>query len=377
MHRRIIAIIRKEMRELLRDPVYLGLMVAVPLVVMVLVGAGFVLDVKNLPVAVHDQDRSALSREYLHAVTNSEYFRFAGVVESAAAIDPLLQAGTVRAVVVIPPDFSRALYGRKPATIQILIDGSFPNRAEVAVGYINAINSQFNARLLSAYLQRRGFDGGAILPISVEGRVWYNPALESRNSTIPGFLVIVLMCYPTLVAALVIVREKERGTIFNLLCSPVRPWEVIAGKAIPYVAVAILEYLFLFTVSVTAFQPRFVGSFLVLTLGAILFLSCCVGLGLLISIACRTQIAAMLLTFVSVFTTSMLFSGLMTPVANMDPPARAISRLIPGSYFMGMTRGVFLKGLGLSHYAGDLVTLTVYGAIIYAIAILAFRKRMA
>jgi ABC-2 type transport system permease protein len=337
---------------------------------------GFILDVKNLPVALYDQDRSALSREYIYSLTNSEYFHFAGFVDSAAEIDRMMQSGTVRAVVVIPPDFSRKLRAQKETSIQIFIDGSFPSRAQIVDGYIAAINSQFNARLLSDYLEHNGAVDGNVLPISVDGRVWYNPSLEAKNSTIPGLLVITLMFYPSLLASLVVVREKERGTIFNLLCSPARRWEVIVGKAIPYIGLAMVDYVLLFALSITAFQPTFVGSFLVLTAGALIFVSCCIGLGLLISVSCKTQVAAMFVTFIGMMTPSMLFSGMMTPIASMDRSAQLISRLIPASYFMRMARGVFLKGLGFSYYAPDLLILLVYGAVIYLIAILAFRKRM-
>ena len=149
MHSCIIAIIRKETRELLRDRVYLGLTIGVPLVVMVLIGLGFVLDVKNLPVAVYDEDRSPLSREYVYALTNSEYFQFKRFVDSVSELDRIIQSGTVRAGIVIPPDFSRNLYGREPASIQILIDGSFPSRAEIVSGYMTAINSQFTVAAIA------------------------------------------------------------------------------------------------------------------------------------------------------------------------------------------------------------------------------------
>jgi ABC-2 type transport system permease protein len=376
MHSRLIAIIRKETREILRDRIYLGLAIGVPLIITVLLGLGFILDVKNLPVALYDQDRSPLSREYIYSLTNSEYFHFVGFIDSAAQVDQMMQTGTVRAVVVIPPDFSRKLHAQKGASIQIFIDGSFPSRAEIVQGYLAAINAQFNIGLLSAYLQREGLITQTVLPISVEGRVWYNPSLEAKNSTIPGLLVITLMFYPSLLASLVVVREKERGTIFNLLCSPVRRWEVIVGKAIPYIGVAVVDYVLLLILCIGVFQTRFVGSYFVLTAGAVLFVTVCVGLGLLISVWCKTQVAAMLLTFIGLMTPSMLFSGMMTPIASMDPSAQLISRLIPASYFMGMARGVFLKGLGFFHYASDLLTLGIYGTIVYLIAIFAFRKRM-
>jgi ABC-2 type transport system permease protein len=183
------------------------------------------------------------------------------------------------------------------------------------------------------------------------------------------------MFYPGLLAALVIVREKERGTIFNLYCSPVSRWEVIVGKAVPYIGLAFVDYFVLFALCIFAFHVRFVGSVLVLTLAALLYIACCIGLGLVISVFCKTQVAAMLITFVGLMTPSMLFSGMITPIASMDRSAQAISRVIPASYFMGMARGVFLKGLGLSYYLRDFITLACFAVVVYSIATLAFRKK--
>jgi len=183
------------------------------------------------------------------------------------------------------------------------------------------------------------------------------------------------MIYPGLLAALVVVREKERGTIFNLYCSPASRWEIIVGKAVPYIGLAFLDYFLLFAMSVWLFEVRFVGNFFVLTIAAFLYIACCVGLGLVISVLSKTQAAAMLATFIGLMTPSMVFSGMMSPIASMDRSAQAISRLIPASYFMDMARGVFLKGLGLQHYLRDFATLAVYAAVVFTIATLAFRKR--
>lgn len=375
MHSRILAIIRKETREVLRDPIYLGLSIAVPVVVMILLGLGFVLDVKNLPVAFYDQDRSPLSRDYMYSFTNSEYFRRVALATNPEEFEHMIQSAEVRAVVVIPPDFSRKLNGGKSVPVQILVDGSFASRAMVVTGYVAAINAQFNAQLLSNYIARKGL-AVSMVPVSVVGRVWYNPSLAAANSTVPGLLVINLMFYPTLLAALVVVREKERGTIFNLYCSPVRRWEVIGGKAVPYIGIALVDYFLLFALSRLLFHVRFIGNFFVLTLAATLFICCCIGLGLVISVSCKTQVAAMLITFVGLMTPSMLFSGMLTPIASMDRSAQMISRLIPASYFMGMARGVFMKGLGFSYYLPDFFTLTVYAAVVYGISVIGFRKKV-
>ena len=210
----------------------------------------------------------------------------------------------------------------------------------------------------------------------MDGRVWYNPSLETKNSLVPGLMVISLMFYPALLAALVLAREKERGTVFNLYCSPVARWEVIVGKAVPYIGLATLVYVLLFALNLYVFDVRFVGDPILLTAAALLYITASVGLGLLISVFCSTQVAAMLITFIGLMTPSMMFSGLMTPVSSMEPSAQVISRFIPASYFIGMVRGVFLKGLGFGHFAHDLLTLGTFAAVVYGVAILGFRKRV-
>lgn len=375
MRSRLPAIIRKETREVLRDPIYLVLALVVPVAVMTLLALGFVLDVKNLPVAFLDQDRSPLSREYMYSFTNSEYFRLVKMAASADEVDRLVEAGQVRAAVTIPPDFSRRLNGGEPATVQVLVDGTFPSRALIASGYIAAIDAQFSANLLAAHLARRGLVNASVSPVSVEGRVWFNPSLETKNSLVPGLMVISLMFYPSLLAALVVVREKERGTIFNLYCSPVSRWEVVIGKAVPYIGLAFLVYFLLLALSIFVFQVRFIGNPLVLTVAALLYITASIGFGLVISVFTTTQVTAMLVTFLALMTPSILFSGLMTPVSSMEPSARAISRLIPASYFMAMARGVFLKGLGFRQFAFDLLTLAAFALVVYTAATLRFRKR--
>jgi ABC-2 type transport system permease protein len=375
MRSRLLAVVRKEGRELLRDPLYLMLAIVVPLVVTSLLALGFVLDVKNLPVAFYDMDRSPLSREYIYSFTNSEYFRLVTIARSGEELDQLIQTAKVRAGVVVPSDFSRKLHGGDTPTVQLLIDGSFPSRALVVNGYIAAVDAQFAAQLAGRALARRGVAGATAPPVSVEGRVWYNPSLETKNSLIPGFLLIALMFYPGMLASLVVVREKERGTIFNLSCSPVSRTQVIAGKAAPYVGIACVNYVLLLALCLFVFQVRFVGSVLVLTAAAFVYIVASVGVGLVISVFCRTQVAAMLVTFIGMMTPSMLFSGMMTPISSMEPAAQLISRLIPASYFMTMVRGVFMKGLGFAEYRSDLATLTLFSAIVYAIAIIGFRKR--
>lgn len=375
MFRRLSAILKKEFRELLRDPLYLTFALVVPVVIIILMGYGLILDVKNIPVSFIDYDRSPLSREYRFSFTNSEYFRFYRLIESYGEAEELIQSGECRIVIVIPPDFSRKLYRGEPAYVQVLIDGSFPMRAEVMKGYVSAINLQFNQKMLNDYADKKGISK-VNFPVVAETRAWYNPALESKNFILPGELVTTLMFYSVLLASLIVVREKESGSIFNLYCSPVKPWEVIFGKAVPYVLVSFVTYLLIFALTVGLFKTKFTGSFLFLTLSTIVYLFCTVGIGLFISVLAKTQITAMLIAFLGSIIPSFIFSGYFSPISSMSEEGQLISKTIPASYFMFIVRGVYLKGIGIESFMSELLSLLIYATIVYSLAILSFRKRI-
>lgn len=375
MFRRLSAILKKEFRELLRDPLYLTFALVVPVVIIILMGYGLILDVKNIPVSFIDYERSPLSREYRFSFTNSEYFRFYRLIDSYREAEELIQSGECRIVIVIPPDFSRKLYRGESAHVQVLIDGSFPMRAEVMKGYVSAINLQFNQKMLNDYADKKGISK-VNFPVVAETRAWYNPALESKNFILPGELVTTLMFYSVLLASLIVVREKESGSIFNLYCSPVKPWEVIFGKAVPYVLVSFVTYLLIFALTVGLFKTKFTGSFLFLTLSTIVYLFCTVGIGLFISVLAKTQITAMLIAFLGSIIPSFIFSGYFSPISSMSEEGQIISKTIPASYFMFIVRGVYLKGVGIESFMSDLLSLLIYATIIYSLAIFSFRKRI-
>lgn len=372
---RLVAILKKEFRELLRDPLYLTFALIAPVIIIVLMGYGMILDVKNIPVSFIDYDRTQLSREYRFSFTNSDYFKFYRFIDSYKEAEEVIQSGECRIVVVIPPDFSRKLYSGKPAQVQILIDGSFPMRAEVMKGYVSAINNQFNQRLLKDFAQRQGISQFTF-PISVEMRAWYNPAMESKNFILPGELVTTLMFYSVLLASLIVVREKESGSIFNLYCSPVKPWEVVFGKAIPYITVSFFTYLIIFVLTVLLFKTKFIGSFIFLTFSTVIYLFCTVGVGVLISVLAKTQITAMLIAFLGTIIPSFIYSGYFSPITSMSETGQLISKTIPASYFMDIVRGVYLKGIGIESHITDLISLLLYATVVYSLAILFFRKRI-
>jgi ABC-2 type transport system permease protein len=373
---RALAIARKETRELLRDPAYLGLAVVVPVLLILVLGYQLSLDVKGLLVAVVDRDRSRWSREYIDGLVNSEYFRLVGALDSAEEAREWIRSGRARVVVDIPPDFGRRLSAGEPATVGVTVDGSFPSRGQIGAGYVAAINSLYNERLLREYLARHGAGDDRSWPVQMELAVWYNPTLESKNFIVPGMLVVILMIFPPLLSALLIVRERESGTILNLYCSPAGRWDILAGKALPYVGVSFLDFLLIFAASLWLFRVRFVGTVWMLVVGALLYSVCTVGLGLLISAVTRSQLAAMLATFLGAVAPAFTFSGIFTPTASLDAVGRFVSRLIPATYFMDVVRGSYLKGGGVAPYLPSLAILTLYAVVIYGAAWLALRKRL-
>jgi len=374
MFKRFSGIVKKEFIELLRDKLALLLIFIAPVLVIFLEGYGLVLDVKKIPLAFLDYDRSKLSREYVNSFVNSEYFKFYRLVSNYKEAEELIKKGKIRALIVIPSDFSRKLYKWQNVQVQILVDGTYPNRAQIVKGYVSSINFKFNMKLLQIYAKT--LEEKEKFPIEVEMRAWYNPALESKNFIMPGELVTILCFYPILISCLAIVREKELGSIFNFYCSPAKSWEIVLGKAIPYIIVSFLTYLTLFFITVFVFKAKFIGNFIALSIGSFLYISCTVGLGFLISSFTKTQITAMLLAFVLAVLPSYLYSGYLCPISSMDLSGQIMSKFIPATYFLKIVRGIYLKGLGLGFYINNLFYLCLYGFIVYTLTILRFKKRI-
>jgi ABC-2 type transport system permease protein len=373
---RALAIARKEARLLLRDPAYLGLAFAVPFLLLLLLGYQLSLDVKGLLVAVVDHDRSPWSRDYVDALVHSEYFALVGRLDDAAQGHEWIRRGRARVVVDIPPGFGRRLSAGEPAQVGVVVDGSFPIRGQIVVGYVEAVSAIYNEHALARWLAERGRAAGPLWPVRMDVSVWYNPTLESKNFIIPSLLVIIMTIFPPLLSALLIVRERETGTILNLYCSPAARGDIVIGKALPYVAVSFLDYAVIFAASVWLFEVRFVGSVWVLSAGALLYSICTIGVGLVISVLTRTQLAAMLATFIVAVTPAFTFSGIFAPVASQDAVGQLVARLIPATYFVDVVRGSYLKGGGAAPYLADLGLLALYSAAVYLAAWLCLRKRL-
>ncbi|MFQ5885990.1 MAG: ABC transporter permease [Anaerolineae bacterium] len=377
MNSRIIPVLRKEAREILRDPYTLGIALFLPLVMLFLFGYAMNMDVRNITTAVYDQDLSQESRDYVAAFVNSGYFKLVTYADSYHQVERLLDSDTVEVALVIPSGFSSDLTAGRQAQVQTLLDGSYPPGAKAAINYATAINEVYSGQVLSRYLTKmRGQPLDGVLAVELEPRVRYNPTLKSINYIVPGLFAVILMAFPPLLSALAVVREKESGSIQNIFVAPVKPYEFIAGKMIPYGVIAYIEMLMVLLVGAFWFRVPFKGSMPFLLLASLVYVFCTVGIGLLVSTVTRSQLAAMLLAIVLTMMPSFLFSGFIYPVSTLPYILQLYTYLFPARYFIEISRDILLKGQGLEYLWPNTLILFGYTFLIVVIASLRFRKKL-
>ncbi len=377
MFSRTFAILRKETREILRDPYTLGIALALPLVMLFLFAYGVNTDVRNIKLAVLDYDQSSASRAYAQIFFNSGYFISTDIVRNYEQASDMLDRDTADAVLIIPSGFARSLSRGEQAQVQTLIDGSYTPSAQVTQSYIEAINASYNARLLSQYVENRtGQSLDRLIALHVESRIRYNPGLKSVNAIVPGLFGVILMAFPPLLSALAIVREKERGSIQQVFVSPIRPVELILGKLLPYSVIAFIEMLIILAGGILWFGVPFRGSLPVFLLASILFVLCTVGIGLLVSTLTRSQVTAMLLALVLTIMPSMLFSGFIFPVHTMPTPMQLYANAFPTRYFIDLSRALALKGVDFWRVSSQMSILAAYAVGLILVSALRFKKRI-
>jgi ABC-2 type transport system permease protein len=287
----------------------------------------------------------------------------------------LLDRDSADPVLVILSGFARTLSNGGQAQVQTLLDGSYTPAAQVAEAYIEAINTAYNGKIVSNYLESRSGQSLEI-PVEVRARVLYNPGLKSVNVIVPGLFGVILMALPPLLSALAIVREKERGSIQQVFVSPIRPLELIVGKLIPYAVIAFVEMLIVFVGGILWFDVPFRGSILLFLVASILYVLCTVGIGLLISTLTRSQVTAGLLAIVLTVMPSMLFSGFIFPIHTMPTPMQAYANVFPARYFIDIARALALKGEGFSSVAPAMGFMAVYATGLTLFSALRFKKRI-
>ncbi len=374
MHSRLITLIRKEFIQILRDPRTLVLTFFFPIVMLFLLGYAATNDVRNIPLAVYDQDKSAESTRLLEAYQAADYFKIAYEVNSPDELRRLMDNGSVKAAIIIPPDYAETVSTGEKTEIAFIIDGSDPTLASTALSAATLIGQAKSTNLVAKQMMLVG-QGSAMTLVEVRSQVWYNPELVSANFMIPGLIGMILQFLTTMLTSTAIVREREYGTIEQLIVTPIRPWELVVGKLAPYVLIGFLDTIEILIIGVLVFDITINGSILLLLLLCALFLVTTLGIGILISTVAKTQQEAMLTTLMTIMP-SVFLSGFFFPLAAMPVVLRAISYLVPLRYFLIMVRGVVLKGVGLESIYMEVLLLALYGTIIMTLAAIRFRKKL-
>lgn len=369
------ALIKKEAKEIIRDPITLGTAIFLPLVMLFLFGYAISLDVEDISMAVYDQDRSQESERLIEAFTSSGYFILKYHLSADKEVDDVLNRGKATVALVIPPDFSKDVNNFRKTSVQILLDGSFSATAMIVSSYATAIVNSYSMDLLDRYLDKKGITMEH--PVGVVPRVWYNPPMKSVNYIVPGLFAVILMAFPPMLTALAIVREKERGTIEQVYVSPITPSTFILGKIIPYGIIAFGEMLLILITGTLWFQIPLKGSLFLLMGTSIIYVLITVGIGLFVSTITRTQLAAMLLSLILTLMPSFLFSGFLFPIATMPYMMQLYTYFFPARYFNDISRDLFLKGVGLEYLWGNILLLIVYASVLFILASLRFKKKVA
>jgi ABC-2 type transport system permease protein len=369
---RPLVIAWKELLQLRRDRLTLAMMLALPVAQLLLFGYGINTDVRHLHTVVFDQDASAASRDLTRRLVATGAFDVVGAVRGYDEIDRAMRQGLARVALVVPPRFSAQLRGAgRPPVVQLIVDGSDPQTVAGATETAGALVGAQATQLLLARLSH-----GAVVPLSLEPNTWYNPDLRTAVFVVPGLVGVILTMTMVMLTAMAIARERERGTLEQLIVSPVRRSELIAGKILPYLAVGYFQMTFILVLGRLVFQVPFVGSLLLLYALAFLFIAANLALGLFFSTLAATQQQAMQMSFFFLLP-NILLSGFMFPFESMPLFARTLAQVLPLTHFLRVVRGIALKGSGAADLAPDLIWLGGILAVLLLLASLRFRKKLA
>ncbi len=374
MNSRLMSIIRKEFIQIFRDPRTLGLILVMPIVQLFLLGYAATTDVKNVPIAVWDQSRTPESRALLDAFRAADYFRIDYEVRSEEEIQMLIESGDVRAALVIPPDYSRRLL-EADAHVSMILDGSDATVGSTALSTARLIGQSYAIKVLDEQASRQGIGAAVQPPLEVHTQVWYNPDLVSAYFMIPGMIGMILYFITALLTATAIVRERERGTIEQLIVTPIRSWELVIGKVLPYVLLGFFDTMEVLLIGHFWFKVpiRSDISLIVATSGLLLLSS--LGIGLFASTVANTQQEAFL-TVMFTMLPSIFISGFFFPLDAMPKFLQLVSYIIPLRYFLVIIRTLLLKGVGAAAIQNEIIALAIFGVLIMGAASVRFRKRL-
>jgi ABC-2 type transport system permease protein len=372
---RLFSLIRKEFIQIRRDKRTLVLVLIIPIMQLFLMGYAATNDVRNVPMAVYDQDRGPSARALLDAYRAADYFTLTYEASSEADLRNLIDNGNVRAGLIIPPDYTDKIQAGETGQVMIVLDGSDPTVASTALSSAQLIGQAYSTQVLESRLANRGQAAAIQPPVQVDTTVWYNPDLVSAYFMIPGVIGMILFALTSILSATAIVRERERGTIEQLIVTPIRPWELVVGKLLPYVILAFFNAVEVLAIGYYWFKVPNNGSLLLLAGASFLFLLSSLGIGLLASTIANTQQEAMLTVWMLLLP-SIFLAGFFFPLQAMPKVLQWISYIFPLRYYLVIIRSLMIKGTGISAFTDQLIALAVFGVAIMSLAAMRFRKRL-
>jgi ABC-2 type transport system permease protein len=372
--KRLLSISRKEVLHIKRDIQSLIIVLIAPVILLILYGYGVTFDVKEIHLGVADRDKSRDSRELIRKFSASGYFIIHPLSDTEAGVKTL-RRGAVIMTLTVPEDFSSDITRSRKARIQIIADGTDSNTAGVALGYAKKIVADYSSEIALEALNKTGTNGFSLQKVEPVPRVWYNAELESQNFIVPGLIAILMMLVAATLTSLTVVREKERGTFEQVISTPVKPMELMAGKLLPYIVIGLVDVGIVVAAGLGWFGVPFRGSVLLVLLFSVLFLFCSLGLGLFISSVASTQTTAVMVTVFATMLPSVLLSGFVFPISSMPLLIRLVTYLVPAKYFLTALRSLFLKsGVGLSVLYPEALFLALFGSLFLFLSAKKFRK---
>jgi len=374
--RRVWAVARKESLHVIRDPRSLGMAVAIPMLMLFLFGFALTLDVDRVPIVVYDESSSPASREFLSRFFGSRYFALRGFISDYDALVRAIDRRDATAALVIPYDFAPNVAASRGAGVQFIVDGSDSNTATIVIGYADFVVSAYSRDVTLSALARSGLRPPCA-PLDVRPRAWFNADLESKNYIVPGLIAVIMMVISALLTSLTVAREWERGTMEQLISTPVSPRELVLGKLIPYFVIGMVDVTLSILMGEFVYGVPLRGSVALLFAMAAVFLAGALSLGLLISVLSKTQLVANQLAMVLTFLPAFLLSGFVYPISNMPRAIRLVSYVVPARYFVALLKGIYLKGVGMNVLAGEALLLALFGAVMVALANAALKKKLA
>ena len=372
----ILHIIKKEFLQFKRDPKMFGIILVAPVIQLIFLGYAVNMDVDSVSTVIFDQDNSQTSREYIRNYTSSGYFNVIEYVDNYDDLQSDIDNGYAFLGIVIPTDFEKRIWRGESAPVQAIFDGSDGNKASVSAGYVMSITNSFAKNILVESRNRKGQKVSPVGSIEAETRAWYNPTLKTRVFMVPGIVGLLLSIITLILTSLAIVKEKEIGTLEQIIVTPIKPLQLVVGKLIPFLVLGMVAVVIILTAMTLIFGIYTRGSITFLFFSSILYTMSTLGLGLFVSTISKTQQQAMMLAIFTVLMPMVFLSGFAFPIENMPQIIQGLTYVVPLRYFMTIIRSIILKGAGIAELWPEVLALLGMGMLVLALSAMRFSKRL-